>query len=158
MTAIEPAAALEPLAENDDVKARRSVQRLSSLQQQILTMAWANRVKEGRTAESRGADLYYSEVLATVYGFPPIWPIRYSENWKEYAGERICGGKMFDRQAIGLARYNRAQAAVSRAMNRLGLRGLITCLCGRNCRWSGCSLTEKGLAFCETVITTAHVP
>jgi hypothetical protein len=152
-----PVAVTEERIENDDVKVRRSVQRLSSLQRQILAMARANRVKEGRTDETRGgADLYYWEVLATVYGFPPTGATRYPENYGDHAGQRIPGGQKFDRQAIGTARYNRAQAAVSRAMSRLGERGLIACLRGRYC-WSGCSLAKKGLAFCETVKTTELV-
>jgi len=111
----------------------RSGERLSVVQKQILLMAYANRLREERTAESRGADLYYQQVLEEVYGFPPA-----------VGGEHCPGSRRFDRQAIGPPRYNAAVAAVSRSMSRLHKRGLILCLCGSHNRWSGCSITPKG--------------
>jgi len=111
----------------------RSGERLSALQKHILLRAYANRLQERRTAESPGADLYYSEILETVYGFPPA-----------VGGERSPGSLRFDRQAIGPERYNAAQAALSRAMSHLHDRGLILLVCGSYSRWSGCSITPKG--------------
>jgi hypothetical protein len=136
----------------------KSAAKLSRLQKQILLMALANRTKESRTDEGGGADLYYSEILATVYGFKPTRPLRYGDHYGEHAGQRIPGGQKFDRQAIGPARYNRAQAAISRAMLRLHSRGLVICSYGVRSRWSGCSLTPAGLAISQTVNTKAKGP
>ena len=142
--------------ETDDLKATRSIQRLSSLQRQILAMSRVNRIKEGRTDhEAHGADLYYSEIMVAVYGFPSSESLREMEAGV-LTDKRKAGGKKFDRRAIGLARYNRAQAAISRAMRRLESRGLITLVCGRYARWSGCSLTSEGLSFSEAVKMTGN--
>jgi len=104
--------------------------------------------------ETKGADLYYSEILAAIYGFPSerLWELRAGE----LTDQRKVTGKKFDRQAIGLARYNRAQAAISRAMRRLESRGLITWVCGTYARWSGCNLTPLGLTFSKTVNTVGN--
>lgn len=112
MTAPRPEAPLTALEEPDsDGKG------LSQLQRRILVMALTNRTKEGRTDETRGgADLYYSEILAQVYGFP--CECLYRKRSGELTDERSVGGKKFDRQAIGTDRYNRAQAAISRTMRR----------------------------------------
>jgi hypothetical protein len=127
--------------------------KLSALQKRILVMALANRIKEGRTAASKGADLYYSEVLAVVYGFRPTGPLRYGDHYGEHAGQRIPGDQKFDREIIGRARYNSAHTAISRAMLGLADHGLITWLTGANSSWSGCSLTTEGLAVSQTVNT-----
>jgi hypothetical protein len=77
-------------------------ERLSRAQTQILLLAYANHIEERRTAESPGADLYYSQVLGEVYGFRPI-----------VGGGPSPGCIRFDRQAIGPARYNAAASALS---------------------------------------------
>ena len=111
--------------------------RLSVLQRRLLLLASINRIQasieEQGSAETPTVDLYYSQVLEEVYGFPPA-----------VGGEHSPGGKRFDRQAIGAARYNAAAAALSRSMRRLHNCGLILCLHGSNNRWSGCSITPKG--------------
>jgi hypothetical protein len=59
----------------------------------------------------------------------------------------------FDRQAIGPRCYNRAQAAVSRAIRRLESRGLVKYVTGKWGCWAGRSLSPAGLSFAETVNT-----
>ena len=111
----------------------RSGERLSLVQKQVLLMAYMNRLEAERTAESPGPDLYYQQALEEVYGFTPA-----------VGGEYTPGGKRFDRQAIGAARYNAGQAALSRTVRRLQDHGLILCVCKSHNRSSGCSITPKG--------------
>ena len=125
--------------------------KLSKLQKQILVLALENKLRENRDFEERnGADIYYSEILATVYGFPPEVPLR-------QAGERTQWGK-FDREVIGRARYNAAHAAISRTMSHLQARGLIRWVCARYTRWSGCNLTPAGFEIAKRVKTRANLP
>jgi hypothetical protein len=105
------------------------------LQKRILTLAY-DRINE---------PLYYSEILEEVYAFPPA-----------VGGERNPGSIRFDRQAIGPARYNAAQAALSRAMSRLDKRGLILRLCGGHSRWSGCSITPRGQRLIRAWLNTRN--
>jgi hypothetical protein len=125
-----------------------SVKWLGPLQGTILEFAYANREREHRGFnESRGADVYNSEILARVYGFPceSLWQIEDGE----VTDQRRITGKKFDVRTIGRARYNRAQAAISRAIRRLEDRRLVVHMCGKYARWSGCSLTPARVAFCE---------
>jgi hypothetical protein len=120
-----------------------STRKLSKLQKQILALALENRVREGRAFESHhGADVFYSQILAEVYGFQTTWPLRRTHG--EHAGQRICGQHLFDPATIGEGRYNAAQAAISRAMARLESRGLVRRLCGHISHWAGCDLTPAG--------------
>jgi hypothetical protein len=128
-----------------------AVKKLSRLQKQILLLALENKLREGRAfpeEEDGGADVYYAEILATVYGFPPTGPLRQGY---DPAGRRLAGGWKFSPGEIGQARYNAAQAAVSRAMLRLHSRGLAVCVWGAISHWSGCSLTSAGLEAAKTV-------
>jgi hypothetical protein len=122
-------------------------EKLSKLQKQILVLALANKQRENRGFEARGADLYYSEILREVYGFATTGPLR-----------EHPGGHDFDLTVIGRERYNAAQAAISRTMIRLHSRGLIHAMCGAISRWSGCNLTPLGVEAAETVKTKALVP
>jgi hypothetical protein len=122
------------------------VQKLSRQQKQILTLALRNKVRENRPFDAcRGADVLYPEILAEVYGFPLQRP-----NPREHPGHN------FDRQAIGPRRYNRAEAAVSRAIWRLESRGLVKYVTGKLGCWAGCSLSPEGLACAETVNTRTN--
>jgi hypothetical protein len=57
-------------------------------------------------------DLYYAEVLAVYFGFPVTW-------WPDRSLREVQGSHRFDREAIGCARYDAAQASLSRAVRRL---------------------------------------
>lgn len=124
--------------------------KLSKLQRQILVLALANKLRENRGFKARsGADVFYSEILATVYGFPLELPLR-------QAGQRtIC--RKFDREVIGRARYQAAEAAVSRTMLRLEARGLVRCVCARHTTWAGCNLTPAGFKIAKTVSIAANL-
>lgn len=112
-----------------------TVSKLSRLQRFILERACKNRITESRGPDSKGADLYYSEVLAGFFGFPT-----------HHADLRkSIGGHKFDIGKIGPRKYNAAQAAISRTMLRLMTRGLVVGMRGACSRWSGCNLTIAGM-------------
>ncbi len=115
--------------------------KLSRLQRSILELAYVNRVAEGRHSESSGADLYFYELMVACFGFPTP-PRRYGETDRR----RVPGSQRFSRRQIGAARYDAAQASVSRAVRRLEDRGLVVRLCGAVSHWSGLSLSPAGLA------------
>jgi hypothetical protein len=113
---------------------------LSDLQRCILTIAFENRESEGRdpgqTTHKKGADVYRWEIMERFYGWtPPAYARR---------DGRKPGGKKYRPQQIGPREYAAAQAAVSKAMNRLNNRGLIDIIEGRN-HWTGGDLTLEGL-------------
>jgi hypothetical protein len=128
--------------------------KLSKLQKQILALALANRVREGRDEKSNGADLFYSQILAEVYGFPTTYPLRLGAEHPYHPGMRICGQHVFDVGEIGKGRYNAAQAAISRAMARLQSRGLVIGQCGVTAHWSGCNLTVDGMELAKRLTQT----
>jgi hypothetical protein len=118
---------------------------LSPLQRHILAEA------------GRRRRVFYAEVLEGYFGWEPVRPLkRYKAGDKEgYPKQRPIpreqvgmlrspGDHYFSRRAIGAARYNSAMASLSRACARLGDRGLVTCLYGTVCRWSGVEITDKG--------------
>lgn len=109
--------------------------KLSRLQRFILEHAYKNRSAETRDSDSKGADLYYSEVLAGFFGFPT----------HHAALRQSIGDHKFDVGGIGPRKYNAAQAAISRTMLRLMARGLVVGMNGVRSRWSGCSLTIAGV-------------
>ncbi len=129
--------------------------KLSKLQKQILALALGNKLREERAFDmGSGADVFYSEILATVYGFPLERPLR--EVAGDFAGMRT-GGHRFDPKRIGKARYNAAQAAVSRAVLRLESRGLVLWARSVCSHWSGCDLTPAGFEYAQTVNTADTV-
>jgi hypothetical protein len=102
-----------------------------------------------RYEDIRHADLYSWEVLGKVYGFErhrkillggrPAhthyhdreWAERQKyrnedakQSWLDIAGHRYSGGKFYDVEAIGPARYNAAKVATSKAFHRLAARHL----------------------------------
>lgn len=109
-----------------------TVSKLSRLQRFILTAADRNRTSEARADASKGADLYYSEIMADWFGFEPT------------NDPRGQASQHFDLSTIGKKRYSAASASISRAVLRLQARGLVTCLRGSIARWSGVSLTPQG--------------
>jgi len=86
------------------------VKRLSKLQKEILRLAYRNRKRypEGKV------DISNREVLVKVYGFKPLVNIN----------KVNPGVLVFDREAIGVKRYQAASVSVARCFNRLVARGL----------------------------------
>ena len=136
---------------------------LSGLQKTILRMAHDNRVSMKRTDESRGADLYYYEVLAAVWRFDrhprtdsrgtPA-PLRVPEDHAEHVEtsdgfRRTPGHQHFSKAAIGAEKYNAATASLSRAVTRLEGRGLVRVMQGARSLWTGVVLTPDGIKFAE---------
>lgn len=110
---------------------------ISPLQRTILVIADRNkRNGTGAESESKGGDVLYWEVLVEHFGWTPKHRDRY-------------GVLKFSPAEIGEARYNAALASVSRAMWRLGQRGLLTCKQGR--AWSGGDLTPLGQELASTL-------
>ncbi len=75
-----------------------------------------------------GADLYSYEVLADFFGFSEMPRVQCNGEpckLRNPEGKRTAGDKHFNVEKIGKARYNAAQAAVSRAFKRLAERGLL---------------------------------
>ena len=104
---------------------------LSPLQTTILMLALAGREKH-QDPSSFGADVYYSDIMVVFYGWTK------QDTW--HTGP---GSQKFSRQTIGGKRYAAAQAAVSRAVQRLNDRGLVQAVQGLN--WSGANLTDAGI-------------
>lgn len=113
-----------------------TVWRLSKLQRWILDHARKNRLAEHRDATSKGADLYYGEVLAGFYGFACDHPKNREIETRFFLG----AGQRFEPEVIGRRKYNAACAAVSRAVARLERRGLVGVLHGASSHWAGISL------------------
>lgn len=113
--------------------------KLSRLQRFILHTAYRNRLAEdGLTAKGKPrVDLYYHEVLAGYFEFPVA---HYASNLREHPGSH-----RFDREAIGQARYNAAQASLSRAARRLEDRGLINRYNAAASWWAGLRLTDSAI-------------
>jgi hypothetical protein len=121
---------------------------LSDLQERMLLLALNGYQREERSPRASGADLYYADVFVAVYGWRRSPQSPYS----------CAGDHKFDRRAIGRRQYAAAQAAVSRAAQRLEKRGLATCLCGSISRWSGLNLTKAGIALAAKLKTATGSP
>ncbi len=95
-----------------------------------------------------GGIVYTGEVLEKAYGFKPRYKL---DTWREWP---FRDGIKFDPEAIGPERYNRARAAVSRALKRLYSRTLI------ELSYGSAMITLEGIAELtgQTVneICTAH--
>ncbi len=83
-------------------------------------------------------DVSYHEILAGYFGFPVA---RYAD---EPSGAHP-GTRRFDREEIGRARYDAAQASLSRAVRRLEARGLVGGRPAGAIRRPGVKLTDTGL-------------
>ena len=129
----------------DQLAAVVTVSKLSKLQRCILGLALENRVRENRNEDSRGADMYYAEVMVKHFGFK-LARSRWTNRRPNVANLRENqGNQCFNREEVGRARYAAAAASISRAAQRLGHRGLVVCLQGAHSRWSGVSLTVEGV-------------
>jgi hypothetical protein len=106
---------------------------LSVLQRRILQLALAQRERYGDTET-----VYQAEILAALYGLTSDKPLR-------------DPGRKFNREAIGRAIYNRANAAVSRATGRLMRRGLLDEWCGQRAGGPArYSLTPAGIQYARS--------
>ena len=108
--------------------------KLSRLQRWILYAAFENRSGD---PDAPKVDLYNHEILAGYFAFPMRW----------YDREPLHsnpGSHRFDRDQIGRARYDAAQASVSRAVRRMEARGLLKRYVGEVSRWAGLRLTDAG--------------
>lgn len=83
---------------------------LSELQQKILQLAYKNR----ENCPECEVDTSAREILVKVYGFNPVADI----------GKAELGALVFDREAIGVKRYQAASVSVAKSFNRLVARGL----------------------------------
>ena len=106
--------------------------KLSSLQKQILILALPNKAREDRPYDSTsGADVSYTEILASVYGFEPCVDQYFDERHGGHAGKRKFGSLF----SVPPRKSMRHEPPVSRAMLRLQSRGLMQCM--RGGYWAG---------------------
>lgn len=114
---------------------------LSDLQKTILRLALANRDKD-LDDETHGADVYHWEILAEYFG------------WKEFLDEYRLGSHSiyvrFPKEQIEESRYRGARVSLTRALDRLQTRGLLTRVTGMHFRWMGANLTPKGIEIAKT--------
>lgn len=114
-----------------------------------------------RTDFNEWADLYTHEVLIAAFGFGEYrklmmngqpcalrYNYTYTSKYEYYRGVRVPNGQFFDRQRIGLERYNAAVASVSRSFIRLEQRKLVWRIYGGR-DWMGIDLTPAGLAVAQ---------
>jgi hypothetical protein len=113
--------------------------KLSKLQKWILSLARENKQREGREFNSSsGADVFYAEVMSKYFDFP-------TQKSYSLTLRQLPAGPVFSPEAIGRGRYNSAQVAISRAVLRLQIRGLVEGKRFRHSTWAGCNLTPAGL-------------
>lgn len=126
---------------------------LSKLQKQILLLALGNRELKVRPDCYGDLDLYSPEILERVYGFP----VEERYGWFGKVTTRGDPTRQHFRLAvIGRARYNSAQAAVSRAFRRLQERGLVERQRGAYAAWHGINLTPEGADQAKR-LTECHI-
>src|SRR5262245_2998978 len=111
---------------------------LSRLQRPILVRAYDNGRRDGRTTRSEGCDGYDDEVVQRTWGFENRWahlPQQTPERWHVH------------HRQIPYGRYQAALTSLSRSVQRLTDRGLVTRYRGRIWRgtWAGVKLTSSGL-------------
>ena len=124
-----------------------TVKKLSKLQRFILKAAFGSASNmEFYKVYGSEMHLYNYEILQVYFGFVQERPWLPKTKLKDGKIHREAGGKDFDPDEIGRARYQSASASVSRACKRLEQRYLITRYYGVNCHWAGLKLTESGVA------------
>jgi hypothetical protein len=82
----------------------------------------------------------HADIMAGFFKMQPKRALQYDKD----GILRWPGGKYFDPQQIGAARYRAIQATISRACTRLEVRGLVVRLVGYYSHWSGVAITDKG--------------
>src|SRR5262245_49806526 len=107
---------------------------LSTLQQQILRLAWEReQTTTSRVAQRR---LFPQEIYRRLWH----WPITYKGYfWERQDGLAFRGSRHFSPAVIGPKRYPAAMVSVSRALDRLYRRGLVV-----RYSYAGWRLTAKG--------------
>ena len=109
---------------------------LSDLQKRILKLAYENRMRGQKTGS---CDVCTTQVLLEIYDWPLI------ENCFSVAAHN------FDSNEVGQREYDQAMVIVSRAVQRLEARGLVTRF--KSCHaWSGISLTPAGIQASEKLL------
>jgi hypothetical protein len=109
--------------------------KLSRLQRQILLLALGNKTREQRGFDvASGADVFYSEILASVFKFPAkknprLWP----------------SSRIFAPAQIGRRRYRCALATLSRSVLHLHIREVATSAHSKYSTWAGANLTPRGV-------------
>jgi hypothetical protein len=98
--------------------------------------------------------LHHCEILEGYFGWKPRngtiprWGVgahAVLDCKPEEKGEVICpGSQRYNPREIGIARYRKTRAALSRSCRRLESRGLVECVNGMYCHWAGVKITEKG--------------
>lgn len=98
---------------------------LSDLQKSILIQAYKKLEQIGAYVDGKYYGmLFTAEVLAEYYGFE--MQILYWQDGEPVLKDIDIGSQNFSKEQIGSKRYNSANAAVSKAFQRLEARGLIT--------------------------------
>ncbi len=103
--------------------------------------------------EENFADLYKTEIMEGFFGFEATWwqgQMYAIRNGNFYEARSYMGGKQrFDRQKIGVAKYQGAAVSVIRALHRLKERRLIELFEGLQAHFTALKLTELGVAVAE---------
>jgi hypothetical protein len=119
--------------------------RLSTLQKEIVMLAAENKQREGRGFDERdGADVYYSEILVTIFGFP------LRKQYERTPRELPCC-RIFSPSEIGKKRYRAVQATLSRSILRLHAQGVAVSVRSKRSTWAGCNLTPAGVALARAL-------
>jgi hypothetical protein len=119
--------------------------KLSKLQKRILAIAFKNKQREGRAFNSdSGADVFYAEIMSEVFHFRPQKPCPLTLR-------KLTPSPIFSPTEIGRSRYSSAQVAISRAVLRLQIRGLVESKRFKHSNWAGCNLTPAGLEIARAL-------
>lgn len=133
----------------------------SSLQKQILAIAYRNKIEAGpapadQHSEWRQADVFRGQILSECFGWKRKADWR-GGAWHECqpVGHEDLYGQNFLRSDIGSSKYNSNRASLTRALRRLEQRRLI------RCARFGWALTEEGeriAAALQTATPMAILP
>jgi hypothetical protein len=120
--------------------------KLSKLQRRILVLALENKRLEQRDFDApSGADVFYAEILARVFGFPA------KKNPRLAPRNRI-----FKPAEIGRRRYRCAMATLSRSVLHLHIRALVTSAHSKHSTWAGANLTPRGAQVARALAQTVN--
>jgi len=106
----------------------------SKLQKEILKIAYRNR-QSGSVRDSQ-PDLSLREVLVEVYGFPTNMNLQNAK----------IGALIFDRNIVGVKKYQAAYTSTVKSFNRLVARGLVSR------HYCGIKLIPPGRRLVETIL------
>ena len=120
---------------------------LSSLQRQILGLAWTREQAHG----TRGAIslLFPQEIYVRIYHWPITHPAA-AFPWDREQGLALQQSVHFQPSVIGIRRYHATMVTVSRALGRLQRRGLLR---RRQVKWAvGWCLTDAGRLVAQQLL------